>query len=350
MTQPTENAREKLLPCPFCGAAFKMGQEPHDNGSVSGKWYLFHEYGPLGSAARKCLIDVRRHFDTEAEAITAWNTRPTPTEAQSVMTPLELARLFHDTYEQLAPSFGYETRDDTKQFDPNTPNGRLMTAVSATILASLNHSTEAHVDAPTEALSELQRLGQEFDATEAQSVSGEMVERVALILAAGYTIGEPWSVSDMDREIARRIIASLNHSTEAHVDAPTEAREEMADNAFFERNWFVACVSEDGQTISIDHPTDADWFAVRRAHEVLRDRLNERLGGQNDCPVYPASVVDRDGVEAENKRLFDRMTYFIECIAHADREGWNDATIDEARKIAAALSARAASDTKGERE
>lgn len=33
------------------------------------------------------------------------------------MTPLELARLFHDTYEKLAPSFGYETREETKIFD-----------------------------------------------------------------------------------------------------------------------------------------------------------------------------------------------------------------------------------------
>lgn len=41
----------------------------------------------------------------------------------------QLARLFHDTYERLAPQFGYETRNDTKQFDPATPNGRLMIAV-----------------------------------------------------------------------------------------------------------------------------------------------------------------------------------------------------------------------------
>lgn len=41
-----------------------------------------------------------------------------------------LARFFHTTYERLAPSFGYATREDTKQFDPSTPNGRLMVAVA----------------------------------------------------------------------------------------------------------------------------------------------------------------------------------------------------------------------------
>lgn len=66
---------DKLKPCPLCGSAFKMGQEPHDNHPVGGMFYLYHEYGPIGSAARKCPIRVSRHFHTEAEAITAWNTR-----------------------------------------------------------------------------------------------------------------------------------------------------------------------------------------------------------------------------------------------------------------------------------
>lgn len=39
------------------------------------------------------------------------------------------AREFHNTYERLAPQFGYETRPDTKAFDPTSPNGRLMMAV-----------------------------------------------------------------------------------------------------------------------------------------------------------------------------------------------------------------------------
>ena len=51
-------------------------------------------------------------------------------------TPEELARRFHDTYERLAPEYGYTTREDTKEFDPDSPNGKLMIAVCATLKGS----------------------------------------------------------------------------------------------------------------------------------------------------------------------------------------------------------------------
>lgn len=53
------------------------------------------------------------------------------------MNEKELAILFHNTYESLAPLFGYKTRDDTKEFDPDTPNGKLMIAVCRHVLSIL---------------------------------------------------------------------------------------------------------------------------------------------------------------------------------------------------------------------
>ena len=50
--------------------------------------------------------------------------------------PVVLARAFHDAYERLAPSFGYVTREDTRVFDPASPNGRLMIAVATEVLAA----------------------------------------------------------------------------------------------------------------------------------------------------------------------------------------------------------------------
>lgn len=45
-----------------------------------------------------------------------------------------LARVFHEVYERLAPNFGYETRTETRKFDPTTPNARLMIAVCDELL------------------------------------------------------------------------------------------------------------------------------------------------------------------------------------------------------------------------
>lgn len=45
-----------------------------------------------------------------------------------------IARKFHEVYERLAPEFGYETRTDTREFDPESKNGRLMIAVCGALL------------------------------------------------------------------------------------------------------------------------------------------------------------------------------------------------------------------------
>ena len=49
-------------------------------------------------------------------------------------TAVKFASVFHDTYERLAPEFGYETRSDTREFDEQSPNGRLMIATCEQVL------------------------------------------------------------------------------------------------------------------------------------------------------------------------------------------------------------------------
>jgi len=45
-----------------------------------------------------------------------------------------LARRFHEFYEQSAPAFGYKTKEETKEFDPESPNCRLMAWVCFNIV------------------------------------------------------------------------------------------------------------------------------------------------------------------------------------------------------------------------
>lgn len=48
----------------------------------------------------------------------------------------QIAREFHEAYELLAPKYGYETREDTRRFNPDSSNGKLMIAVCQKVLSS----------------------------------------------------------------------------------------------------------------------------------------------------------------------------------------------------------------------
>jgi hypothetical protein len=55
-------------------------------------------------------------------------------EDEEEFMALAVAKRFHEAYERLAPQFGYETRKETRAFDPNSPNGKLMVAVCKELL------------------------------------------------------------------------------------------------------------------------------------------------------------------------------------------------------------------------
>lgn len=64
------------------------------------------------------------------------------------MTPEDLARLFHETYERLAPSYGYQTRKASAvpwEAVPE-PNKSLMVAVAAEVLRVVFPTPMARVD------------------------------------------------------------------------------------------------------------------------------------------------------------------------------------------------------------
>jgi len=57
--------------------------------------------------------------------------------AKPSQVSINLAKKFHRLYEELAPKYGYETREDTKDFDSESQNGKLMIAVCERLLANL---------------------------------------------------------------------------------------------------------------------------------------------------------------------------------------------------------------------
>lgn len=50
-----------------------------------------------------------------------------------------IAKDFHFLYETYAPMYGYETRDDTKEFNPSSANGMLMRAVVGEIYRNIKN-------------------------------------------------------------------------------------------------------------------------------------------------------------------------------------------------------------------
>jgi hypothetical protein len=61
------------------------------------------------------------------------------------VTAEQLARLFHETYERLAPQYDYETRRDTAVAWEDVPerNRRLMVAVAGEVLRALQAEGES---------------------------------------------------------------------------------------------------------------------------------------------------------------------------------------------------------------
>lgn len=76
------------------------------------------------------------------------------TDKPDVADKIFRAKMMHEIYESLATKFGYETRDETKDFDPTTPNGQLM-------IATVNVFTESEIGRLT---AENDRLKKEVEA------------------------------------------------------------------------------------------------------------------------------------------------------------------------------------------
>jgi hypothetical protein len=85
------------------------------------------------------------------------------------------AAMFHGLYEKYAPEYGYETREDTKEFDPETPNGKLMIRVVNELLA---HTRGEVIDEFVRRMNERFAKGDFYRGwdTEMQAVAAEMKE------------------------------------------------------------------------------------------------------------------------------------------------------------------------------
>jgi hypothetical protein len=99
---------------------------------------LQHSEEPVGEVtvtknpSGQIVCVTRNDADGRILSVIAESTpQPVVPEAEA------LARMFHETYESLAEVAGYETRLETRSFNLESPNGRLMVLVCAEIRKAL---------------------------------------------------------------------------------------------------------------------------------------------------------------------------------------------------------------------
>ena len=71
-----------------------------------------------------CMAEIHQEYKHKLEDL-----KDSVADMLTPVDPAVLAERFHEAYERLAPDHGYETRVETRVFDPETMNGKLMIAV-----------------------------------------------------------------------------------------------------------------------------------------------------------------------------------------------------------------------------
>jgi len=84
----------------------------------------------------------------------------------------KVAFLFHNTYEGLATKFGYETRKDTKEFDPESNNGKLMIATCKAVISKTIQQQRKDLIKEIEGIKRLPNMAQNQNGNEYCSACG----------------------------------------------------------------------------------------------------------------------------------------------------------------------------------
>jgi hypothetical protein len=79
---------------------------------------------------REAMEGLSEDLDPDTAEVAKDETPPTNTSTPA----LDLAQTIHALYEEIAPTVGYETKEETRTFDVESPNGKLMVAVCQKLL------------------------------------------------------------------------------------------------------------------------------------------------------------------------------------------------------------------------
>lgn len=173
----------------------------------------------------------------------------------------KIARDFHDTYERLAPQFGYETRKDTKQFDPNSPNGKLMQAVCKEVVDRATAKMREELNEWILLATKPTHLAAALLAAFAEQPSAPTADVIA-----GITTGAIQRTLDQTfNESARESVKTIIHEALAQVHAQPSATTVDVEKAIFATARQLGITSSD------------DFVILRRLLAQVRAPLVEEL-------------------------------------------------------------------------
>lgn len=219
--------------------------------------------------------------------------QPAPTQAAPDSDALAIATDFHETYERLAPSFGYETRPDTKKFDPTSKNGRLMLAVCKQVVE------RAHLPKTLDGAAELAavRLAWLHDCSKG-TVDDEGYEW-GIFRVKWNAAGQPVSVlqtlsdmSDLDEEM-RREMTGLPSPRQPSPAAPTTSAEDRMREALEHTANSLRSLIHTVETIDADERGAAR--EEKRSARVHTSVLQQSHGAYEAAQLALATTAARKG-------------------------------------------------------
>jgi hypothetical protein len=177
---------------------------------------------------------------------------------------LKWAKKFHEAYERLAPSFGYETRTDTRQFESESKNGQLMIAVCGELVAAAEAAARQAALA-----SDADHWHKNYDRL--NNEAGRFINNMAAKLTAVQGVLETWKTAQnpyMSDEV-QKVICEIE---DALASKDAEAQRDAA------RALLAAESRHTGDE------TDKGLTTVQRAQKLAREiyegaPLHDRLSG-----------------------------------------------------------------------
>ena len=242
-----------------------------------------------------------------------------------------LAIHFHDTYERLAPEYGYKTREESAVPWKDVPeaNRRLMEATVRVVLAETMARFDkdaATIDALRDSLAEAER------ALVAEREVSVQVDRAARDWQAKLAEAERALVAE--REVSVQVDRAARDWQAKLAEAERERDEAERKESLWRTEWEQ--ISETARLLSADRNEHAAQATAAESRLAATERERDEWRERAEMVMRQRDAADRrsNRTETRERQLRDAA---IELMAWAEREFCDELTTPDRRRFAAAI-------------